>query len=157
MDDYVSNIKEEVKTEEEIVNVPLSNYRELLSKFIVTCPDIKVEAHLGGDVFFSVSIKDIGLTCQDVQKYKADIYSYPAANFMGELLVRENINVFAKILTKIDGDTYTNIVNGYEHKQFGLKVLRNRFHFCFHISLVQSILNEDFCKEIKNRLKEANG
>ena len=156
MDAFVKQIKEEVKTEDNIAKeIPLSNYRELFSKFIVSDSNIKVEEVIGGDVTFSVSFKDIGLGCQDLQKLRTEIYSYLAVNFMGELLVRENIDSFAKILTKINKEKYADIVNGYEHRKFGLKIIRNRLHFCFHISLVQSILTEDFRREVRIKLERS--
>ena len=155
MDDYVKSIKEEVKTQENISNMPLTNYRELFSKFIVSNPSIKLEEVVRGDVTFSVAIKDMGLSCQDMQKLRTEIYSYLAVNFIGELLVRENINQFGKILTKINKEQYSDVVNGYEHKKFGLKIRRNRLYFCFHISLVQSILTEDFRREVRTKLERS--
>jgi len=153
MENYVKSIKEEVKTENNIDSDLPSNYRELLLKFIVSSPVIKIEKIDGGDVSFSIGIKEIGLSCRDVEKYRTEIYSYLAVNFMGELMVRENINVFAKILTKIDKNVYSDVVNSYEHRKFGLKMFRSRLHFYFHISLVQTILNEDFRREVKKMEK----
>lgn len=149
MDDFVRSIKEEVKTQKLPEDIPLSNFRELLSRFIVSKPQIKIEEVFRGDITFSIAIKDVGLNFQDIQKYRVELYSYLVVNLMGELLVRENIDTFAKILTKVDKDAYSDVVNGYEHRKFGLKIMRNRLHFGFHISLIQSILTEDFRREIR--------
>ena len=42
MDDFVKSIKEEVKTENDTTeDIPLNNYRELFSRFIISNPQIK--------------------------------------------------------------------------------------------------------------------
>ena len=156
MDDFIKSIKEEVKTQESTIEgKPLSNYRELFTKLMVSTPVIKIESVLNGDIIFSTSVKDMGLSCQDVQKFKTEIYSYLFVNFVGELLVRENINKFGNVLTEINKNKYTEIVNGHEHKKFGIKIIRNRFHFCFHISLIQSILTEDFHREVRKSMERS--
>jgi len=155
MDDYVRSIKEEVKTQGNIEKTPDTNYRILFSKFIASTPKIKLESVNGGDVLFSISIKDVELTYQELQRCRIEVYSYLAVNFMGELLVRENIDIFAEALTKVDKDRYSDIVNGFEHKKFGLKIMKNRLYFSFHISLVQSILNEDFRREVRLNLEKS--
>jgi len=155
MDDYVRSIKEEVKTQGNIEKTPDTNYRILFSKFIASNPKIKLESVNGGDVLFSISIKDVELTYQELQKCRIEVYSYLAVNFMGELLVRENIDIFAEALTKVDKDRYADIVNGFEHKKFGLKIMKNRLYFSFHISLIQSILNEDFRREVRLKLEKS--
>ena len=155
MDEYVKSIKEEVKSEDNIDNVAVSNYRELFLKFIQATPQIKIEQISKGDITFSVSIKEMGLNYQDLQKLRTEIYSYLSVNFIGELLVRENIDHFAHILTKINKEKYADVVNGFEHKKFGLKISKSRFQFCFHISLVQSILNENFRREVRMELEKS--
>jgi len=155
MDDFVRNIKEQVQTQPIIDDTPISKYRELFSKFILSNTPIKVDEIAKGDITFSIAIKDLGLSYQDIQKFRTELYSYLTVNFMGELLVRENINKFGDILTSIDKKQYADIVNGFEHKKFGFKIVKNRFYFCFHISLVQSILTEDFKREIKINLERS--
>jgi len=156
MDDYVKSIKEEVKTQKDIPKDKIkSNYRELFSRFMISYPPIKVESVVDGEVSFSVAIKDVGLSYQDIQKFRAELFSYITCNFVGELLVRENINEFANILTKLNKKTYADVVNGSEHKKFGFKIMRNRLFFFFHISLVQSILNEDFKRELRKKLEKS--
>jgi len=155
MDDYIKSIKEQVKTQENIEPKHLSNYRDLFLKFIKSDAKVKIEKIKDGDVTFSIAIKDMGLNYQDIQKYRSEIFSHLAVNFIGEVLVRENINEFANILTKIDKNRYADVVNGFEHKKFGLKINRNRFNFCFHISLVQSILNEGFRREVRRKMERS--
>lgn len=156
MDEYVKSIKEEVKSQKDIPDVAfVSNYRELFHKFIVSHPEIKIESIAGGDVCFSVAIKDIGLNYQDIRRLSSEIYSYLTVNFIGELLVRENIDRFGNILININKDKYAEFVNSCEHKKFGLKIVKNRFHLYFHISLVQNILTEDFRRELKTKLEKS--
>jgi hypothetical protein len=155
MEEYVKSIKEEVKTEKDTSDKSRSNYRELFSRFIECHPPIRVESVREGEVSFSISIKDIGLSFQDVQKFRSELYSYLTCNFIGELLVRENIDTFARILTKVDKDTYAEVVNSHDHKKFGLKLMKKRMYLCFHISLVQSILTEDFRREIRKKMERS--
>ena len=153
--DCIRSIKTEVKNKC-IEESPISsNYRMLFSKFIDSHPKIKIENVVDGDIRFSVSMSDLDLTYQEIKDYRTQLYSYLAVNFMGELLVRENIDEFALILTSIDKDKYAFIVNGFEHKKFGLRIIKGRFHFSFHISLVQSILNEDFKRELRLKMEES--
>lgn len=97
-----------------------------------------------GDVVFSLPQKSIGLTDEDIKKY-AIIRTNYFANFVGEFLVRKNINKFLKMLLDINTDEYRKVVCGFNHKNFGMFVCAKSktFKFQFHISLVQSILTED--------------
>ena len=127
-------------------NVQFSNDAELFLKvFGSNHADVKIEA-IGkdGDVVFSLPQKSIGLTDEDAKKYSILKSNY-FANFVGEFLVRKNINKFLKMLLEIDADVYRKIVCGFNHKNFGMFVCAKSktFKFQFHISLIQSILTED--------------
>jgi hypothetical protein len=126
-------------------------YREFISKIIASVPEIDIAegCNKEGDVRFSVKMKDLGVSFDMFVQYKTEIFSDFMANFIGELLVRENINQFAEILTSIDLDEYPTTVNNFEHRQFGLEFTNNKFVFSFHVSLLQSILTENFKKKIK--------
>src|ERR1035437_8456627 len=107
--------------------------------------DIKTET-IGkdGDVVFSLSQKSMGLTDDDLKKYPVLRSNY-FANFIGEFLVRKNINKFLKMLLEIDPEEYRKTVCGFNHKNFGMFVCPKSkiFKFQFHISLIQGILTED--------------
>jgi hypothetical protein len=128
-----------------------TNFREFISIIIQNSPEIKIvdKINEGGDVKFSVKMKDLGLNLDSFFKYKNEIFSDFMANFLGGLLVRENISKFSDILTDIDIEEYTSIVNDFEHRQFGMEVSNRNFVFSFHVSLLQSILVGKFFINLK--------
>ena len=126
--------------------------RELFALLIQHVPE---EVHIDGydedgEVEFHVGAKDIGLTQELIAKYRPQLFSVFGAKFLGELLVRENIDQFADIITSL-GDDYDSVVNRWEYKRFGIELDKENISFSFHISLVQSILNEDIEKHLKRR------
>jgi hypothetical protein len=132
----------------------MENYKDLL-KYIVhssTEIDIIKDCDDCGDVKFSVPMPQLGISYEVFIKYQEEIISSFFANFIGELLVRENIEKFAEIISKIDKKEFSNIVHHYEHKKFGVEVLKGCIIFSFHISLIQSILTEDFKKQINKKV-----
>jgi len=102
-----------------------------------------------GDIKFEVLTSDIGLSYIEFAEYKSLMFVPFVGNFIGELLVRENIGVFADILSNIDFDEYPSVVSNYKHR---VEIFRNRIVLSFHISLLQSILTEDFEKQLKRKL-----
>jgi len=154
MDNFIAEIKNNIKREPKSADSP-NKLREIL-RHIVNTPEPKIHilnsGEGDGDVKFSVSRKSLGIPYESLLKYRSEIFSSYIANFLGELLVRDNIEEFARILTGLDGDKYS-IVNEYEHRKFGMEILRDEFIFIFHISLLQSILTEDFKRQIKRKFK----
>jgi len=148
MDDFVTAMENTKK------NLEWSGKSNKLRKIILkliscTPPPIKIEeCNEEGDIRFEVSMKDLGMSFSTYVEYKNEILFDFTASFIGELLVRENIEKFTKILTGLDMNTYSDIVNKFEHKKFGIKVFKTKFIFSFHISLLQSILFEDFKKKL---------
>jgi hypothetical protein len=100
-----------------------------------------------GDIIFEVPMKSVGITYDILIDYKKEISSKFVANFLGEYLVRENIEEFAKIITGLK-DEYIEAVNKYMHAGFGIKIYRDKFILKFNVSLIQKILMEDFEKQI---------
>jgi len=155
MDDFIVEIKKNIEQ-----SVPsykkVGNFRELL-RYVLNAPspEICIEEvdYENGDVKFSVLTKEIAIPFEFLLKYEKEVYSYFIANFVGELLVRENVNKFAKVLTSINKDEYSSLVNGHNYEAFGMEVFKNKFIFTFHISLLQSILTEDFIRKIKKELR----
>jgi len=154
MDDFVTEIKKNL-TENMRTDYKFSpRFRNLLKIIIPCCPEIQIfDRKDDGDIKFSVTTEGLGISFENYIKYKSEILTDFFANFLGELLVRENIDRFLDILTNIDSEDYPSIVNGYEHKRFGIKIYQDKFIFTFHISLLQSILTEDFKKNIEVKLR----
>lgn len=100
-----------------------------------------------GDVAFHVKLKDCSLTSEDCLNRIMRTKFF--ANFIGELLVRNRIKSFAKILTGLDSALYQKMVGSSRHTDFGMTVdnKRSTLTFQMHISLVQEIMTEDFSRE----------
>ena len=150
MEDFTSTDQDNVfsKKIERKLN---SRYRELIQILIKSSPIITIftDIKTDGDICFSISLNDIGINNSVYLKYRNIIFSDYLANFLGELLVRENIEEFSKILTtKVSAEDYSSIVNTYEHHQFGMEVVKNNLVFSFHISLLQSILTESLKRKL---------
>jgi len=124
-----------------------SKYRELLSIVIdIKSPQIQfiTEIDKQGDMLFNVNLEDIGLTKEIVAKYNKEIFSNLFADFVGELLIRENINDFATKIKKLKFTDYQEALSNKEHSKFGMKIEKDFMVFKFHIALLQNILTEDF-------------
>jgi hypothetical protein len=125
----------------------ISKHRELLSIVIeAKNPHIQfiTEIDKQGDILFNVNLEDIGLTREVILKYHKEIFSNLFADFMGELLVRENIQDFASKLNKLEFDYYQEALSHKSHARFGMKIDKGFMVFRFHIALLQDILTEDF-------------
>jgi hypothetical protein len=122
-----------------------SKYRDLLSTIIQNIPKIQNigEWDEKGDLTFSIIMTDIGLTYQDYHAYETEIFSYFVVDFLGELLIRENLQLFADKLQTYDIHDYINAIEDGNHKRFGVKTEKNLLIFKFHVSLLKMILTED--------------
>lgn len=148
MEEFV-NFMQSNKNEKKEINLNRmqnTKFRELISKIIDFNPEVEIvdKVNQEGDVKFFIKMKDIGIDFDSFINYKNEIFSDFIANFLGELIIRENINKFANLLTNIDVENYISTVNDYEHRQFGMEVYNRKFAFSFHVSLLQSILVKNF-------------
>jgi hypothetical protein len=150
MDEFVTEIQTNIGFTTENAKNKSSKLRELFSKIIVSPSseiNIVEKCSEEGDVIFEVPMRSIGIPYDVLVDYKDEIVSDWFANFIGELLIRENINKFAKIITEL-GDGYFTKVNSSNHVRFGNRIWKDKFIFTFHISLVQKILTEKLLKKI---------
>jgi len=157
MDNFVDQLKNNINTDE---NSPLEGsskklFREVLH-YISMSPNGSEIKILGdepcdsyGDIRFEVPMKSLGLSYNTYLEHQKDLCSIFMCNFLGELVVRENIYTFAKIITSISTEDYPFIVEKFNHTKFGMEINRDNFIFIFHISLLQNILLEDFKRKIK--------
>ena len=124
-------------------------FRELFAIILGKQAEIKSieNCDTEGDISFEVPMKSLGITYDILAEYRDEISSEFVANFIGELIVRENKDRFAKLMTDL-GDNYYDTVNKYAHRKFGMKVYKECFVLRFHISLIQSLLTESFRKKI---------
>ena len=150
MDDFVTEV-ENIKKE----SIPKSKMRSLLCQIFNSInPTIHITEKCSedGDVKFTIPLEYVGISGEDLAIYRNEIFSTFFSNFVGELLVRENINIFVDILTQVDIKDYHSVVNKYNHQRCGLSTSHGKFAFSFHISLVQSIVNEDLNIHIRQGL-----
>jgi len=127
--------------------------REIVSAIVAAKPQrITIDAvHPNGDVLFHVSLKDCGLD--------KDVCACPTThkrffvNFVGELLVRENIEKFAEILWGLDPALERKMVYSFNHTDFGMTIdhKMTAMTFQMHLSLVREITTELFGNGAKDR------
>lgn len=138
--------KNDMKNRETFATRKTSNYRKVIDK-IISNPPNKID--IGdwddkGDLTFSVSMKEIGLDYSDYHKFENEIFSYFIIDFMGELLVRENIELFVEKLKEYDVEDYINSIRVYgSHKRFGVKTQKGTLIFKFHVSFIKNVISED--------------
>jgi len=123
--------------------------RKVLNKIINSECKINIveKCDSDGDIIFEVPMKSVGITYDLLINCKGEISSEFVGNFLGEFLVRENIEQFASVITGLKSD-YMETVNKYMHQRFGIRIYRDKFIFKFNISLIQKILMEDFRKQL---------
>jgi len=123
-----------------------SKYRKLLSLLVRAAPSIREigEWDDNGFITFSVRAKDMGLTDTDYSMYINEIFSYFIIDALGELILRENISVFADKLKELDVNDYMTAISEEEHGHIGMESKQGKFIFTFHISLLRNILTENF-------------
>ncbi len=152
MDNFVAQLKNNINIENKTVSLSkVSRYREVLSFISTASSTIKIlnGCSEDGDVKFEVSIKTLGMGYDVFTKYKKDICSEFLANFIGELLIREHLDEFAKVITGLSSESYLTIVNRFEHRKFGMDIVGDKLVFVFHISLLQNILLEDLKRKMR--------
>ena len=124
-----------------------SKYREVLSIVVKNVPKV---INIGdwdkdGDMTFSVSMTDFGMTYKDYRAYENEVFSYFIVDFLGELIIRENLKIFADKLKSYGLDNYmTSLHESGGHKRFGILTQKGKLIFTFHVSLLKDILTEDF-------------
>ena len=107
------------------------------------------EGNFSGHMSFNIRIENLGLNYSLIRKYKKEVFSHVFVDFVAEMILRENLDIFAANVTRIDSDDYKNAVSSFKHEKFGMKMVSDKMRFSFHISLLQDILLEDFKTEIK--------
>ena len=125
--------------------------REVLNTMLNLSSPVITKIHQGkekGDLFFLIPVSNLGINPIFFSKYQYELFSPFIINFMGEFLIRENISMFAKVLTELKSEDYISIVNSYRHKRFGMEIRDNNIIFYFHASLIQRILTEDIREKI---------
>ena len=130
-----------------------SRYREVLTAVVNNPPETIL---LGGwdekgDLTFSIAMTDIGLEYKDYGDYEDVFFTYFVVDFVGELLVRENIDLFVEKLKNVNVKAYEKSVEDFGiHKRFGLRTDRGRLVFKFHMSFLSNILTDNLREVLGN-------
>ncbi len=127
-----------------------SRYREIIKMLISNPPKAISIGGLDekGDMTFSICMKELGLAYKDYRNYENEFFSRFIIDFIGELIVRENLNEFVNNMNGYGVEEYMSVVETYgSHKQFGIKAQKGLLIFKFHVSFIKHILTEDL-KEI---------
>lgn len=131
-------------------NSEKSKLYRVINKVINSNPSVNIiDTSSDGDIRFEVKYADLGFSYSDIVDYRKEIFSDYMSNFIGEFLVRENVDIFYEIISPLKSGKYTNVVNRFQHKKFGSEIRGSSFMYIFHASLLESILVEDFKKEFK--------
>ena len=133
------------------IGVRNSCYRELF--VLVLSADAKIEdimSHkdeegvFNGNISFTISLERLNLSIQKMYYYKKEITSNFFASLIGELLVRENVEQFVSLMGDVDSEEYLDTCNK-KHEKFGMKIQNGKeFLFTFHVSLLKTIIAEEF-------------
>jgi hypothetical protein len=150
MEEFVTEIQTNIGNILEVSKHKPSKFRELICKVLSMPSNAEVvitKCDDEGDIDFEVNMKAIGITMDTLIHYRNEISTQSVVNFIGELLIRDNIDKFAKLIIGLKNN-YADTVNKHNHGKFGMKIHREKFIVSFHISFVQRILIEDFHKKM---------
>jgi hypothetical protein len=128
-----------------------TKYRELLNIILSNKPPSIEKISKGkdlGDLYFSVPLKDLGVSFEVFSRYEEELFSPYIGNTLGELLIRENIDEFAELLTNLGAEEYIPVVYSWKHTKFGLEIVDEKIVFYFHSNLIHKILTEDLREKI---------
>jgi len=104
-----------------------------------------------GDIVFTVSLNDLGLTLRTFHSHPF-FHSHLFTNLLGELLVRVNLDLF---LSHVMNKNYALLVKKYNHHDFGLRSEEDDILiFQFHASLLHKLLNEMLNREISEEVSK---
>jgi len=148
MEEFIETMERNIKS---MPKTKFTKNRELLQHIIALDPPKISKIIAGdelGDLCFSVQLKDIGISFEIFSKYEEELFSPYIGNLLGELIIRENLDEFAEIITNIAEGSYASTVCGCKHTKFGLEILGEKLIFYFHSNLLQKILTEDLREKI---------
>jgi hypothetical protein len=136
----------QVKSATKIISSQKSNYRDVFQIISQNPPkDITIgDWDEKGDIKFAIAMTDLGLKYSDYSKYEDEFFSYFIVDFIGELIVRENLPSFVEKLKEYDIDDYIETVESHgNHKNFGVKTFKGRLIFEFHVSFLRKLLTDN--------------
>ena len=99
-----------------------------------------------GVISFDVSVESMGLDRKMIRQYHEEIFNKRFVNFIAEIIIRENIGMFADKIKEMSSAEYIEALSYQEHETFGMKDNKQKkvFTFGLQMSLLQDILIADF-------------
>jgi len=137
---------QENKREIEYEVYPGGELLKAIYRFLSEKTKIKIAmvSQHSGDVVFTATCDDLGITQQTLSHPFCRTHAF--ANLLGELLVRQHLDMFAD---RVMGKNYDALVKAYNHHEFGLRTHgAELLLFQFHVSLIHRLLNECISREI---------
>lgn len=140
------------KREMEIV-YPGEEFFMGLTRMLLERTDIKIAivSKHSGDIVFTTTYEDLGITPQTLNH--PFYHSIVFGDFIGELLVRNNLDQFSARIMDKSFCEYDKIIREYNHKHFGFQTTKNdTIIFQCHASLIYQLVNERLNQEISQEV-----
>jgi hypothetical protein len=101
-----------------------------------------------GYIEFAIDIFSMGLTLETVQRFRKEIFTTMFVDFVSELIIRENIDLFLAKMSSITMTECQTAVGNRRHETTGMAIKANSMVFTFHISLLQELLVSGFKRKL---------
>lgn len=156
----MTNIEDKEKEESscfESEDVTAKQYKIILGKLSKgTFQADKIEVLKNGDdltgfVDVTIDTKELGIPFKMyTSKFGKVLSTLHMVNFIGEMVVKTNINKITSEVLKVNSTKFLEITNASSHLNFGVKYdfTSKNIIFIFHISLLPRILTEEFKRNI---------
>jgi hypothetical protein len=104
------------------------------------------ENKLNGFIEITINLSDLGFDKMDSYiKFNKELFSNFMIDFMGELIIRNNMNKFVKDFLNQNKEEYSSLVSLEKHLHFGVRLEpEDKIVYIFHCSLLQNLLTEEF-------------
>ena len=97
----------------------MKNIKEIITSIISSDPKPIINVvQADGDVTFHIKLKECNISKEDCTN--SLLFTRFFVNFIGEFLVRQNIDIFASILIGLDHALYQKMVCTCSHHDFGM-------------------------------------
>ena len=97
-----------------------------------------------GDIQFQVPLQSLGLKRTLLSRISL-LRTKFFVDWVGEVLLRQNLALFADALERLPAPDYDRAIHGFTHRHFGMMIDENGVvQFQFHASLIQRILVEEW-------------
>ncbi len=144
----------------EIMSIDIENstedglkYKKFLPMIVNSSPKINSiewiadeDGNHNGMIKFIVNVQSLGISSNDIYSHTKQLFSNFIVDFIGQLIIRNNITMFINEFVKIEDEDYMEMIFKRNHTHFGVQFdsLNDKLIFTFHASLIHDILTEEF-------------